>query len=56
MNPAQILMLWRRAQKLMGDELRTEVRARYPFEEAKTAVEDYRSQMTGGKVLLHPSP
>ena len=55
MNLIQILMLWRRAQKLMGDELRSEVRARYPFQEAKQAVQDYLGQMTGGKILLTPN-
>jgi NADPH:quinone reductase-like Zn-dependent oxidoreductase len=54
MNLIQILMLWRRAQKLMAAELRSEVRARYPFLEAKQAVQDYLSQMTGGKILLIP--
>jgi NADPH:quinone reductase-like Zn-dependent oxidoreductase len=55
MNLIQILLLWRRAQKLMGDELRSEVRARYPFQEAKQAVQDYLGQMTGGKILLRPN-
>jgi NADPH:quinone reductase-like Zn-dependent oxidoreductase len=55
MNLIQILMMWRRAQKLMSTDLRSEVRVRYPFEEAEQAVKDYLSQMTGGKVLLTPS-
>ena len=54
-NIAQIMMLWRRAQKLMSTELKSEVRARYPFPEAKDAVKDYLHQMTGGKVLLTPN-
>jgi NADPH:quinone reductase-like Zn-dependent oxidoreductase len=53
-NLIQILMLWRRAQKLMSTDLKSEVRAQYPFQEAKKAVQDYQSQMTGGKVLLRP--
>ena len=56
MNLLQILMLWRRAQKLMAVELRSEIRAQYPFQEAKKAVQDYLSQMTGGKILLKPTP
>ena len=32
MNLLQILMLWRRAQKLMAVELKSEVRAQYPFQ------------------------
>ncbi|MAT97441.1 MAG: zinc-binding dehydrogenase [Anaerolineaceae bacterium] len=54
MNLLQILMLWRRAQRLMAVELKSEVRAQYPFQEAKKAVQDYLSQMTGGKILLKP--
>lgn len=53
-NLIQILMLWRRAQKLMAKELKSEIRVQYPLQEAKRAVEDYLSQMTGGKVLLRP--
>lgn len=55
MNLIQILMLWRRAQKLMAAELRSEIRAQYPLQEAREAVQDYLSQMTGGKVLLRPN-
>lgn len=54
MNLMQILMLWRRAQKLVAVELKSEIRAQYPFQEAKKAVQDYLSQMTGGKILLKP--
>ena len=54
-NLIQILLLWRRAQKLMARELKSEVRARYPLQEAKTAVQDYLGQMTGGKILIKPS-
>ena len=54
-NPIQILMMWRRAQKLLSSELKSEIRAQYPFEEATKAVHEYRTQMTGGKVLLIPS-
>lgn len=54
-NLVQILMTWRRAQKLLSTELKSEIRARYPFQEAKKAVEEYLSQMTGGKILLRPN-
>jgi NADPH:quinone reductase-like Zn-dependent oxidoreductase len=50
----QILMLWRRSQKLIGTDLKSEVRARYPFQEARKAVREYTDQMTGGKILLTP--
>jgi NADPH2:quinone reductase len=54
-NLIQIMMLWRRAQRLMTTELKSEIRAQYPFEEAQEAVKDYLGQMTGGKVLLRPN-
>lgn len=54
-NLLQVLMMWRRTQKHIATDLKTEVRARYPYREAKAAVQDYINQMTGGKVLLTPS-
>ncbi len=54
-NLIQILLMWRRVQKLLATELRSEVRARYTFQEAKKAVHEYLSQMTGGKILLIPN-
>jgi len=51
----QILMMWRRAQKLISTDLRSNIRAQYPFQEAKKAVQEYISQMTGGKILLIPN-
>ena len=54
-NLIQILMMWRRAQKLIATDLKTDVRARYPFEDAKVAVQEYLDQMTGGKILLIPN-
>jgi NADPH2:quinone reductase len=54
-NFLQALRLWRRAQKLLGGTLRTEVRARYPLQDVRTAVSTYESEMTGGKVLLLPA-
>lgn len=53
-NMFQMLSLWRLAQKLITSDLRSEIRVRYPLEEAKTAVALYQEQMTGGKVLLVP--
>ncbi len=50
----QILMLWRRTQKLIDTDLKSEIRTRYPFQEARNAVQEYTSQMTGGKILLTP--
>ena len=54
-NIIQILLMWRRAQKLMSKELKSEIRARYPFQDAKKAVQEYQNQMTGGKILLRPN-
>jgi NADPH:quinone reductase-like Zn-dependent oxidoreductase len=53
-NLFQILSFWRRSQKLISTDLKSEVRARYPFQEAKQAVQEYTRQMTGGKILLTP--
>ncbi|HUV25984.1 MAG TPA: zinc-binding dehydrogenase [Anaerolineales bacterium] len=54
-NLLQILMLWRTSQKLIGTDLKSEIRARYPFQEARKAVQEYSDHMTGGKVLLKPT-
>jgi NADPH:quinone reductase-like Zn-dependent oxidoreductase len=54
-NLLHILMLWRRTQKLISTDLRSEVRATYPFKDVKKAVEEYTSNMTGGKILLKPN-
>ena len=51
---AQSFMAWRRVQKLLTNDLRTEIRAEYPLAKAQEAVMDYQSQMTGGKVLIRP--
>ncbi|NQV30011.1 MAG: zinc-binding dehydrogenase [Candidatus Marinimicrobia bacterium] len=49
------IRIWRKAQKMVSSELKSEVRARYPLEEIKRAVMDYQNQMTGGKVLIVPN-
>ena len=54
-NLLQILKMWRRSQSLIGTDLKSEIRARYPFQEARKAVQEYTNQMTGGKILLTPS-
>ncbi|UCG23186.1 MAG: zinc-binding dehydrogenase [Chloroflexota bacterium] len=53
-NLIQSLLLWRRAQKLVASDLKTDIRARYPLQEIKQAVEEYQRQMTGGKMVLIP--
>jgi len=52
----RLLLLWRRAQKLLSAELRSEIRTRRPLHDAKEAIEGYQNNMTGGKVLLIPAP
>jgi NADPH:quinone reductase len=44
----------RSVQKLLKDELRTEVRARLPLERAAEGVRLYEREMTGGKILFVP--
>jgi NADPH2:quinone reductase len=41
-------------QRLLKDELRTEVRARLPLEQAVEGVRDYAREMTGGKIIFVP--
>jgi hypothetical protein len=41
-------------QKLLKDELRTEIRARLPLEQATEGVRLYEREMTGGKILFVP--
>jgi NADPH2:quinone reductase len=45
----------RSIQRLLKDELRTEIRARLPLEQAPDGVRLYEREMTGGKVLFVPA-
>jgi NADPH:quinone reductase len=54
-NFLQSLAVWQQAQKLMMTDLRSEIRKQYPLKEAQNAIQEYQSQMTGGKVLLRPA-
>jgi NADPH:quinone reductase len=45
----------RSIQRLLKDELRTEIRARVPLEQAAEAVRTYEREMTGGKFLFVPA-
>lgn len=54
-NLVQTMLMWRRAQKLIGTDLKSDIRASFPLEDAPKAVEEYVSQMTGGKLLLRPN-
>jgi NADPH:quinone reductase-like Zn-dependent oxidoreductase len=42
-------------QKYLANDLKTEVRARLPLEEAVTGLQQYAAQMTEGKILLLPA-
>ena len=44
----------RNVQRLLKDELRTEVRERLPLEDAAAGVRRYAREMTGGKILFVP--
>jgi NADPH:quinone reductase-like Zn-dependent oxidoreductase len=54
-NLLQLILLQRSVLGLLGSDLRSEIRARFPLEHAQQAVETYESDMTGGKVLLIPT-
>jgi NADPH:quinone reductase len=41
-------------QRLLGEELKSEIRARYPLDEAGRALAEYAADMTGGKALIVP--
>jgi NADPH:quinone reductase-like Zn-dependent oxidoreductase len=49
------MQLWKRAQKQMPNLLKSDIRKIYPLQEVKEAIRDYKSQMTGGKILLRMS-
>jgi NADPH:quinone reductase len=52
----QSLVLWRRAQKLIMTDLKSEIRMQYPLSEVQNAIREYQRQMTGGKFLLRNAP
>ena len=51
-NFLQSLVFWQRAQKLMTTDLKSEIRMQFPLNEVQNAIQEYQSQMTGGKILL----
>lgn len=44
----------RKVQRLLGGELKTEIRERLPLEKANEGLQHYLQQMTGGKIILVP--
>jgi NADPH2:quinone reductase len=51
-NFLQSLAMWQRAQKLITNDLKSEIRKQYRLNEVQNAIKEYRTQMTGGKILL----
>lgn len=51
-NLVQTILMWRRAQKLLSTDLKSDIRAKYPLAKAPDAVAEYVREMTGGKILL----
>jgi hypothetical protein len=51
---AGILYAGWQIQRLLGDELKTEIQARLPLSDAMQGLEMYVGSMTRGKVLLTP--
>lgn len=54
-NIVKLMLLWKRAQKQIPNHPKSEIRKIYPIQEVKEAIRDYKSQMTGGKILLRMS-
>lgn len=54
-NIINMLRTARRVQKLLGSDLKTEIRARLALEDAVEGLRLYMNEMTGGKVLFVPS-
>lgn len=48
----RIVILWKRAQRQITGSLQSTVRKIYPLVAVKEAIDEYKSQMTGGKILL----
>ena len=53
-NMLSQLRVTRHVQQMLAGDLKTEIRARLPLEEAARGLEQYASNMTGGKILLLP--
>lgn len=51
----QSFRLWKKVQRLIGDELASEVRTTFPLESVMDAVRSYEAAMSSGKVLITPN-
>lgn len=50
----KMLRMTRQVQRLLANDLKTEIRARLTLEEAPAGIQEYAEHMTGGKVLIVP--
>jgi len=48
------ILLSRRIQRLLDSDLRSDIRAKVPLEQAAAAIREYASNMTAGKILITP--
>lgn len=48
------LLLSRRIQSLLATDLKSEIRAKVPLEQAASAIQQYAQNMTAGKILIVP--
>jgi NADPH2:quinone reductase len=53
-NPLAQLLLARRIQTFLANDLKTEIQARLPLEDVARGLKQYASRMTGGKILVMP--
>jgi NADPH:quinone reductase-like Zn-dependent oxidoreductase len=53
-NPLAQLLLARRIQTFLANDLKTDIQARLPLEDVARGLKQYASRMTGGKILLMP--
>ncbi|HZI20259.1 MAG TPA: zinc-binding dehydrogenase [Pyrinomonadaceae bacterium] len=53
-NVLKKFLVARKVEEMLGGELKTEVRARLPLEEAAEGIRQYASDMTAGKIILVP--
>jgi NADPH:quinone reductase len=53
-NVLKKFLVARKVEQMLGGELKTEVRARVPLEEAIEGIRRYAADMTAGKILLVP--
>jgi len=55
-KPWSLLRTSGKVQDLIGEELRSEVQSRHTLSEVGQALEEYANNMSGGKVLITPTP